>query len=153
MADLDRFELFTRVAEAGSITQAAEQLRMTKASLSKQIQRLEADLNIKLFSAESPKSYNSVKVPLKNINTNPLYQQYVGSFSGATPFWARSRKGRGTGSEILNESGTQNGWQSLTGKEKEKEKEKEKMLDPMYPEETDEDDTTEDESSSPRPKK
>ncbi len=49
MADLDRFELFTRVAEVGSITQAAEQLRMTKASLSKQIQRLEADLNINLF--------------------------------------------------------------------------------------------------------
>ncbi len=49
MADLDRFELFTRVAEIGSITHAAEQLRMTKASLSKQIQRLEADLNINLF--------------------------------------------------------------------------------------------------------
>ena len=124
----------------------------SKEDLDKILSKLQKIIeHIKLFSAESPKSYNSVKVPLKNINTNPLYQQYVGSFSGATPFWARSRKGRGTGSEILNESGTQNGWQSLTGKEKEKEKEK--MLDPMYPEETDEDDTTEDESPSPRPKK
>ncbi len=124
----------------------------SKEDLDKILSKLQKIIeHIKLFSAESPKSYNIVKVPLKNINTNPLYQQYVGSFSGATPFWARSRKGRGTGSEILNESGTQNGWQSLTGKEKEKEKEK--MLDPMYPEETDEDDTAEDESSSPRPKK
>ncbi len=50
MSDLDRFELFTYVAQASSLTQAAVILGMTKASLSKQIKRLEVDLKVDLFS-------------------------------------------------------------------------------------------------------
>ncbi len=50
MSDLDRFELFTQVAEAGSLTKAANQLNMTKASLSKQIKRLETDFSISVFA-------------------------------------------------------------------------------------------------------
>ncbi len=50
MSDLDRFELFTYVAQLGSLTQAAKQLDLTKASLSKQIKRLEADFAIALFA-------------------------------------------------------------------------------------------------------
>ena len=50
MSDLDRFELFVYVAQANSLSQAASQLGMTKASLSKQIRRLEVDLNVDLFS-------------------------------------------------------------------------------------------------------
>lgn len=50
MSDLDRFELFTYVAQAESMTQAAIQLGMSKASLSKQIKRLEVDLKVDLFS-------------------------------------------------------------------------------------------------------
>ena len=50
MSDLDRYELFVIVAQAPSLTQAAEQLGMTKASLSKQISHLENDLKVDLFS-------------------------------------------------------------------------------------------------------
>lgn len=50
MADLDRFEIFTYVAQAESLTQAAVLLHTTKAALSKQIKRLEADLKVDLFS-------------------------------------------------------------------------------------------------------
>jgi len=50
MSDLDRFELFTYVAQSNSLTQAASLLDVTKASLSKQIKRLEADLKVDLFS-------------------------------------------------------------------------------------------------------
>lgn len=50
MSDLDRFELFVYVAQTGSLTQAAKVLQLTKASLSKQIKKLEADLSIDLFS-------------------------------------------------------------------------------------------------------
>lgn len=50
MSDLDRFELFTYVAQAESLSHAAIQLGVTKASLSKQIKRLEADLKVDLFS-------------------------------------------------------------------------------------------------------
>ena len=50
MADLDRFELFTHVAQSGSITQAATNLQLTKASVSKQIKKLEAKLGVDLFS-------------------------------------------------------------------------------------------------------
>ncbi len=49
MSDLDRFELFTYVAQLGGITQAAKKLRLTKASLSKQIKRLEVQLQTQLF--------------------------------------------------------------------------------------------------------
>lgn len=52
MSDLDRLELFTYVAQAESITQAAMQLNIAKAALSKQIQRLERDLKIDLFSRQ-----------------------------------------------------------------------------------------------------
>ena len=44
MSDLDRFELFTYVAQASSLSQAAIQLGMSKASLSKQIKQLEVEL-------------------------------------------------------------------------------------------------------------
>lgn len=50
MSDLDRFELFTYVAQMGSLTKAAKILQFTKASLSKQIKKLEADLRVNLFS-------------------------------------------------------------------------------------------------------
>lgn len=50
MSDLDRFELFTYVAQLGSLSQAASHLGMTKASLSKQIKRLETDIKMDLFS-------------------------------------------------------------------------------------------------------
>jgi DNA-binding transcriptional LysR family regulator len=50
MSDLDRFELFTYVAQSNSLTQAASLLGMAKASLSKQIKRLEKDLKVDLFS-------------------------------------------------------------------------------------------------------
>ncbi len=50
MSDLDRFELFTAVAQAESLTQAANALGMTKASLSKQIKCLESDFKVDLFS-------------------------------------------------------------------------------------------------------
>ena len=49
MSGLDRFELFIYVAQANSLTQAAILLHMIKASLSKQIKRLEMDLKL-LFS-------------------------------------------------------------------------------------------------------
>lgn len=49
MSDLDRFELFVSVVEQGSLTQAASHLGCTKAALSKQIKRLEADYSINLF--------------------------------------------------------------------------------------------------------
>lgn len=52
MSDLDRFELFTYVAQANSLTQAASLVGMTKASLSKQIKHLEADLKVDLFSRQ-----------------------------------------------------------------------------------------------------
>ncbi|MEM9243808.1 MAG: LysR family transcriptional regulator [Pseudomonadota bacterium] len=50
MSDLDRFELFTCVAQAKSLSQAATQLGMSKASLSKQIKQLESALKVDLFS-------------------------------------------------------------------------------------------------------
>lgn len=50
MTGIDRFEIFTYIAQAETMTQAAEQLTMSKASLSKQIKRLEADLKLDLFS-------------------------------------------------------------------------------------------------------
>lgn len=50
MSDLDRFELFTYVAQCGSLTQAATALGISKPSLSKQIKRLETDLKVDLFS-------------------------------------------------------------------------------------------------------
>ena len=50
MSDLDRFELFIYVAQAGSLTRAATQLGLTKTALSKQIKRLENDLQVDLFS-------------------------------------------------------------------------------------------------------
>lgn len=50
MSDLDRFELFTYVAQADSLTHAASLLDMPKASLSKQIKRLELDSKLDLFS-------------------------------------------------------------------------------------------------------
>ncbi|ASG67988.1 LysR family transcriptional regulator [Francisella halioticida] len=49
MSDLDRFELFTHTAELGSLTKAAARVNLSKASLSKQIKRLEKDLKVDLF--------------------------------------------------------------------------------------------------------
>lgn len=50
MSDLDRFELFTYVARTESLTQAASELNMTKASLSKQLKSLEMNFKVDLFS-------------------------------------------------------------------------------------------------------
>lgn len=50
MSDLDRFELFVYVAQAESLTQAAQLIGITKASISKQIKLLEKELKIDLFS-------------------------------------------------------------------------------------------------------
>jgi DNA-binding transcriptional LysR family regulator len=49
MSDLDRFEIFTYVAQTSSLSQATKHLSLTKASLSKQIKKLEADLGVDLF--------------------------------------------------------------------------------------------------------
>lgn len=50
MSDLDRYELFVCLAQVHSLGQAAEQLNMSKPTLSKQIKRLETDLKVDLFS-------------------------------------------------------------------------------------------------------
>lgn len=50
MADLDRFEVFAYVAQTCSLSQTAKHLSLTKASLSKQIKKLEMDLGVDLFS-------------------------------------------------------------------------------------------------------
>lgn len=50
MSDLDRFELFTTLAQSHSLTEAANNLGISKASLSKSIKRLETDLKVTLFS-------------------------------------------------------------------------------------------------------
>lgn len=49
MPDLDRFEIFTLVAQTCSLSQAAQHLSLTKASLSKHIKQLESDLGVDLF--------------------------------------------------------------------------------------------------------
>jgi len=49
MSDLDRFEIFTHVAQTCKLSQTAKQLQLTKASVSKQIKKLEADLGVDLF--------------------------------------------------------------------------------------------------------
>lgn len=49
MTDLHRFEVFTHVAQTCSLSQTAKHLSLTKASLSKQIKKLEADLGVDLF--------------------------------------------------------------------------------------------------------
>lgn len=49
MSDLDRFEVFTYVAQNRSLSQTAKHLSLTKASLSKKIKKLETDLGVDLF--------------------------------------------------------------------------------------------------------
>lgn len=49
MSDLDRFELFVYVAQTCSLSQTSKQLSLSKASLSKQIKKLETDLGVDLF--------------------------------------------------------------------------------------------------------
>ncbi|ASK79347.1 hypothetical protein CF386_09805 [Paraphotobacterium marinum] len=49
MSDFDRFETFIYVAENESITVASQKLGITKASVSKQISKIEDEYNIKLF--------------------------------------------------------------------------------------------------------
>lgn len=49
MSDFDRFETFIYVAENESITIASQKLGITKASVSKQISKIEDEYNIKLF--------------------------------------------------------------------------------------------------------
>jgi DNA-binding transcriptional LysR family regulator len=50
MNQLERYELFICVTQSQSLTAAAEKLGLTKATLSKQIKRLESELQIDLFS-------------------------------------------------------------------------------------------------------
>jgi DNA-binding transcriptional LysR family regulator len=57
MSDLDRFEIFTHVAQTCSLSQTAKHLQVTKASLSKQIKKLEADLGVDLFSRTGRRFY------------------------------------------------------------------------------------------------
>lgn len=49
MSDIDRFELFTLVAQTCHLSQTATNLQFSKASLSKQIKKLERDLGVDLF--------------------------------------------------------------------------------------------------------
>ena len=57
MPDLDRFELFTYVAQTCNLSQTARKLQLTKASISKQIKKLEADLGVDLFLRHTPRLY------------------------------------------------------------------------------------------------
>ncbi|MEM1244120.1 MAG: LysR family transcriptional regulator [Pseudomonadota bacterium] len=50
MSDLNKFELFVRIADAGSITQVAKQLGVTKALVSRKLRQLEKDLQVDLFN-------------------------------------------------------------------------------------------------------
>lgn len=50
MNQLERYELFICVAQSQSLTAAAEKLGLTKATLSKQIKKLETELRLDLFS-------------------------------------------------------------------------------------------------------
>lgn len=50
MSDLDRFEIFTYVAQTCSLSQSMKHLQITKASISKHIKKLETDLGVDLFS-------------------------------------------------------------------------------------------------------
>lgn len=61
MSDLDRFEVFTYVAQSGSLAQAARQLQRTKASLSKQIKKLETELGVDLFSRHGQRLHLSMQ--------------------------------------------------------------------------------------------
>lgn len=49
MSDLDRYELFVKVAESNSLSQAAGELGMAKGALSLQIKKLEASVGADLF--------------------------------------------------------------------------------------------------------
>lgn len=49
MLDLDALRVFVKVADLGSFTRAAEQLRMPKARASLRVQALEAELGVRLF--------------------------------------------------------------------------------------------------------
>ncbi|MCW5584321.1 MAG: LysR family transcriptional regulator [Gammaproteobacteria bacterium] len=49
MPDLDRFEIFSYVAQTCSLSQTAKLLGLSKASISKQIKKLEVDLGVDLF--------------------------------------------------------------------------------------------------------
>lgn len=53
MSDLDRFEIFTVIAETESLTRAAQLLGVSKPALSRQLKRLEEELNIDLFTREN----------------------------------------------------------------------------------------------------
>lgn len=57
MSDLDRFEIFTHVAQTCRLSQTAKHLQLTKASISKQIKKLEADLGVDLFSRTGQRLY------------------------------------------------------------------------------------------------
>ena len=49
MSDLDRFEIFAHVAQTCNLSQTSKHLQLTKASISKQIKKLEVDLGVDLF--------------------------------------------------------------------------------------------------------
>ena len=49
MSDIDRFEIFTHVAQTCNLSQTAKRLQLTKAAISKQIKKLEMDLGVDLF--------------------------------------------------------------------------------------------------------
>ena len=47
--DWDKLKIFYAVAEAGSFTNATINLNLSQSAISRQIQSLEQDLNVKLF--------------------------------------------------------------------------------------------------------
>jgi DNA-binding transcriptional LysR family regulator len=49
MSDIDRFEIFTHVAQTCNLSHTAKRLQLSKAAISKQIQKLEVDLQVDLF--------------------------------------------------------------------------------------------------------
>lgn len=53
--ELNQLQCFLAVAQAGSITKAAEKLYITQSALSRVIQRLEAELNVPLFDRDHKK--------------------------------------------------------------------------------------------------
>ena len=56
MDRLSRVPIFVAVARHGSFAEAARRLGMTGSAVSKQVQRLENDLGVRLFHREPPVS-------------------------------------------------------------------------------------------------